>query len=233
MTEKGKQEPIYFNPNEWIKNEISLVKGNLSDEKIKLYEEAEKILLKLLSEDYGMNNIHEIMSIIGRLVNRKPLTPIEDKEEEWYVEKKPILPKNCKGISCGNRITPLVKYTKMDDEVKYIDMDRVECVNLKTRKVFESSFITELVYNMYPITLPYYIPDKNYRVYLSFDDRVAEWVVLGIFRAVWVERLETPNGDIVPIDKCFKYKLGNGGNYIEITKDEYNEIMERVFEGCR
>jgi hypothetical protein len=152
--------------------------------------------------------------ILNRLIEGKPLTPIEDIEDVWRVIDRR---ENFKEYQC-NRMSALFKRVYDDGKVTYSDTSRIVCVDMHSGSTYYSGLVRGVVNEMYPLTMPY-MPKDPYKVYC--EDFLAD-PKNGDFDTVGILYLLTPEGERVIIDKFYKE---SGRGFAEISLEEY---LERV-----
>lgn len=186
------------------------------------YESAYKAFLSLCGDEHSGYSIKLTKAILNRLIDGKPLTPIEDVPDIWS------------NITCFNneyvsyqctRMTSLFKDVYTDGTVKYHDVDRSICVNIDDPKKigWHAGFINNLIHEIYPISMPYSPPSKPFVVYhtegLSDPKN-------GDYDTVRVWYVDKPDGTRDIIERFFK-EDENGLSFIEISREEYEERMRK------
>lgn len=204
---------------EWAKREIELAckreRGdkdpNEWDYGVACYESAFKAFESLMMDEHSEYSIYATMSILNRLVQCKPLTPIEDTPDIWH-ECEFTNTGYAKNLQCS-RMGSFWKDIYPDGTVEYIDNDRVVTYHIDHPTiVWHNGTITHLIHEMFPITMPYYPESTPYKVYIYEGlDTVAVFYVI------------KPNGERVDINRYFDVT----GDIREITKEEYQEREKR------
>lgn len=118
---------------EWAKNEVEIAckrenpdrKEGEFDYGCACYESALKAFESLCEDGHSGMSIGFTKQILNRLIDGKPLTPIEDTEEMW---KRPWTDKKGKQYQCS-RMSSLFKTVTPNGEIKYSDINRCYCVN--------------------------------------------------------------------------------------------------------
>ena len=208
----------------WAENEIRIAcereKRNSKDGEwdygVACYESALKAFKCLCGDEHSGMSIGITKSILNRLIDGRPLTPIEDTVDIWNLcnfgenDKKKVY--QCK------RTSSLFKYVYPDGTVKYHDVDRTRCYGKTNPNVlYHSSLVDGLIGKMWPITMPYY-PDGTIKVACEdflVDKRNGDFDTVGIFYAV------QPDGTRVEINRYFKRDDWLDNDWVEITHDEY------------
>ena len=122
--------------------------------------------------------------ILVRLIEGKPLSPIEDTDDEWcdvsHYEKEALV-----GVKYqSKRMGSLFKDVREDGSYRYYDVDSSYCVDINTKNTYSNGFIRkEIVDKMFPITLPY-MPGEPMKVYCEdflTDPKNGDFDTMGIF----------------------------------------------------
>lgn len=215
---------------EWAKQEIEIAikkeRGdgdpNEWDYGCACYESAYKAFLSLCEDEHSGYSIGFTKEILNRLIDGKPLTPIEDVPDVW--SKITCLKNECTAYQC-KRMSSLFKHVYTDGTVKYNDIDRYICVDKDRPRssCWCNGFINRLLDEKYPITMPYCPPTKPFVVYCAeglSDPKNGDFDTIGI----WY--VDKPNGERDVIERFFKDDE-NGSSYIEIDRQEYEKRMKK------
>lgn len=185
------------------------------------YESALKAFKSLCEDGHSGFSIHMTKNILNRLIDGKPLTPIEDTEDIWNYCGHAL--NGVQTYQC-DRMDSLFKYVYSDGTVKYSDNDSCYCVSVnKPNMTWHNGFVHNLVESMFPITMPY-MPGAPIIVYIEeflTDKKNGDYDTMGILYAV------KPDGERIQIDRYFK---DGEENFDEIDADEYNERKMLSFE---
>ena len=195
------------NLEKWAKREIEL---QLKECKNDWYSKnvlkcAYKVYKKLCKQNHSGASVQLVKSVLDRLIDLKPLSPIEGNDDEWtdvtWNDSKATVYQN-------RRYTALFKNVYKDGTVIYNDVDR--WLGYDDRGIcFSSGAVNKFLDRMYPITLPYY--------------PVTEKVYVKEFLA------DKNNGDFDTI--YFKYKdvekylTERNGEFVEISQKEYEQLL--------
>ena len=189
------------------------------------YESAHKAFKSLMEDGHSGTSISITKNILNRLIEGKPLTPIEDTDDVWnpgfeYIDdKKGYTTYQCK------RMSSLFKKVFNDGTVEYNDVDRVVYVDVKEdghEIHWSNGFITCLINEMFPITIPYIPEDKPYKVYgrdFLYDPKNGDYDTMSI------DYVYTPKGERIEIDRYFKDNP-EGRGMVEIDFKEFRERLE-------
>ena len=189
------------------------------------YESALKAFKTLCDDGHSGLSIKITQSILNRLINGQPLTPIEDTDDVWY---------ECHHYEDGHklyqckRMSSLFKDVYADGTVEYSENGRLYCVNIHNPTyTYSSGLVRRIIDKMFPITMPY-IPGKPIKVYCEdflTDKKHGDFDTIGVFYA-----LKTENGEQkkIEINRFFREPKDNEErDWIEISIGEY---MQRKHE---
>lgn len=211
---------------EWAEREIEIAckrenpdrKEGEFDYGCACYESALKAFNSLLEDGHSGMSIGFTKNILNRLIDGKPLTPIEDTDDIWEFsyEKDGVETYQC------SRMSSLFKDVCPDGTVKYFDNNRFICYEIGSDVPFHNGFIKRIAEeNVGEITMPYIPSDKPIKIYVSeslVDPKNGDNDTLGILYCVY------PDGRECRIDRYFK-EVEN--SFEEIDEHEWNE---RVFK---
>lgn len=178
------------------------------------YESALKAYRSLSEDGHSGFSIGMKKYILNRLIDHKPLTPIEDTEDVWN---------DISDMSCGcanyqcRRMSSLFKYVYPDGTIKYRDVNRFYGVNIDNPNgSYHSGLIDRVMEELYPIHMPYF-PTKSFKVVCEkfLTDRKN-----GDFDTVGMLHFIDPDGVRVELNRYFKEAEED---FVEIDKDEYEE----------
>lgn len=218
---------------EWAKKEIELAckrenpdrKEDWFDYGCACYESAFKAFESLLEDEHSGFSISITKRILNRLIDGKVLTPIEDTPDVWREIS-----------SCGDeiveeyqckRMSELFKKVYSDGTIKYSNINRIIGVNISDGVSLTNGLISNIIDEMYPITMPYFPPDKPFRVYFEdflSDPKNGDYDTMGIFYVL------TPQDEEVEINRFF---TEDGGSFKEITEEEYDAMRRRTIMEAR
>lgn len=205
---------------DWARREIEIAcakeRGNKEESEwdygCACYESALKAFESLMQDGHSGFSISVTKQILIRLIEGKPLTPIEDTEDIWY--EVGGYKDDRKHYQC-KRMSSLFKEVHSDGTVRYSDNDRIMCFDVNNPRVsYYSGLVADIVDEKFPIAMPY-VPKNPIKVYCK------EWLTdrkNGDFDTVAILYAVLPDGKKVDIQRYFK-DAENG--YEEIDKDEY------------
>lgn len=217
--------------NNWAKREVEIAckhenpdrKEGEFDYGCSCYESALKAFNSLMEDGHSGFSIGLTKQILNRLIDHKPLTPIEDTDDVWECigswdddDKKVLY--QCK------RMCSLFKDVYPDGSVKYSDVSRVVGINLDNPNVGWSSWITRnIVEELFPLTMPYMPEDKPYKV---FCEECLTDPKNGDFDTLAVYYIMKPDGEKVEVNRYFKDGNTVYDGWDEISLKEYKERKE-------
>lgn len=212
----------------WAEQEVEIAckreKDNASngewDYGIACYESALRAFNSLMKDGHSGCSIGITKSILNRLIDGKPLTPIEDTPDMWNSlsrfggDDKQSTSYQCK------RMSSLFKYIYADGSVKYRDIDSNYCVNINNPDAtYHSGLVQRIMDEMFPVKMPY-MPGKPIKVYCEdflTDTKNGDFDTVGVLYAI------TPDDKRVDINRFFKESDAGPYGMKEIGLDEYNE----------
>ena len=180
------------------------------------YESALKAYKSLIEDGHSGFSIRLTKQILNRLIDCKPLTPIEDTDDIWSDISEYLPEEGRRSYQC-KRMSSLFKYVYADGTVEYKDIDRYYCIDINNTEVtYYSGLVQRIIDEMFPITMPYF-PGKPIKVYCEnflTDRKNGDFDTVGIFYAI------KPDGEKIEINRFFKE---SEDGWDEIDEVEYNE----------
>ena len=210
---------------EWAKKEVELAKiieaKDLKEGEFDYdgacYDSALKAFNSLMSDGHSGMSIKLTQQILNRLIDGKPLLPIEDIEDIW---DEVVRNKEDKVIvyQCS-RMSSLFKYVYENGKVTYSDIDRSYCFDINEPDIRYSFGLVENIINeMFPITMPYSPTNERIKVcceqFLYSPDG-------GDFDSVGVLYVEDPDNKRINVSRYFK---AEDNKWVEI---EFTEHINR------
>ena len=215
-----------MNMTEWAKREVEIAckrenpnrKEGEFDYGCACYESALKAFNSLMEDGHSGMSIGFTKNILVKLIEGRPLTPIEDTEDIW---------KNVTGemhydhelYQC-ERMFSLFKYVYPDGTIRYSDNNHYCAIDVKSGIPYHNGLVSRLIHEMFPITMPYF-PDEPIKVYcgeLLTDRKNGDFDTKAILYAI------KPDGEKIDIHRYFKENENKDGDpWIEIDEKEYNE----------
>lgn len=214
---------------DWAKREVEIAckkeRGNSKEDEFDYgcacYESALKAFESLLEDGHSGFSIKITQSILNRLLNGQPLTPIEDTDDIWIDSICSV--KGVKTYQC-KRMNSLFKDVYPDGTIKYQDINGSYCINISNPTVgYSSSLVRDIIDKMFPITMPY-MPGNPIKVYCEdflTDKKNGDFDTVGVFYAL---RTEAGKQEKIDINRFFRVPEDDEpGAWTEISKEEYDE----------
>lgn len=210
----------------WAKREVELAcrhenpnrKDGEFDYRCACYESALEVFNVLCDQGHSGYSIHLTQNFLNRLIDGKPLTPIGDTDDIWTLSYEDA---DKKEYQCS-RMPSFFKTVFLDGTVKYSDVDRVVCYDIRNAG-YTNLFITELIDKMCPICMPYTPCDNPFKVYISsflYDPKNGDYDTFAVKYVI------NPFGERINIYRYFKE---HKKTFIEINSAEYmNRLNKRV-----
>lgn len=208
----------YESLSDWAEREVKIASAKEDGYGAGCYKSALKAFRSLMDDGHSGCSIGITQAILNRLIEGKPLTPIDDDPANWI---------ECGWRSCdgsmvhqNSRMSGLFKNVYPDGTVTFDDIDRVTLVEIEddgTETTWHSGLASKLVDEIAgPITLPYYPKARPYKVYAKqFDSVNAE---VGSFDTSHIIKIVDPDGNEIPCERFYK-ETTDGDE--EIGRDEY------------
>lgn len=209
--------------SEWAKREIEIACAKERGDKPEsewdygcaCYESAYKAFQSLTEDGHSGMSIGITKNILNRLIDGKPLTAIEDTPDVWH---EVTYRGRGQSYQC-NRMSSLFKDVYPDGKVEYNDINRCYCINKGNPDAcgWHNGFISRLIHEKYPITMPYYPPAKPFVVHCTeglSDPKNGDFDTIGVWCVV------KPDGEKDIIERFFKE---GEESFVEISKEEYFE----------
>lgn len=205
---------------DWAEKEIELACASEDQDEYgrACYESALKAFRSLYEDGHSGFSIEFTKHILNRLIDGKPLTSIEDTDDVWYE----VWFNTDKSTYQCLRMSSLFKDVYRDGTIRFHDNDRIVCVDIdypNPSATYHNGFVSNIVDDMFPITMPYTPSDKPFTVYCeSFltDPKNGDYDTKGI---IYVKK---PDGELVDILRYFKEnEAGSDPKFVEISESEY------------
>lgn len=212
--------------SEWAKNEVRIACKREAPDRAEgewdygcaCYESALKAYLSLMEDEHSGMSFRFTAGILERLLETKPLTPIEDLPEAW---DNPLSKQDDGTVTYQcSRMSSLFKDVKPDGSVSYTDVERYYCRDVESGITYKCGLESRILDELHPITMPYFPPVGSYVFSvkeLLTDRRNGDLDTKAIYT------LKSPDGTVEQIDRYFKE--GPHG-WEEIAVAEYLERCE-------
>lgn len=212
-----------MNMLEWAKNEVAIASKRERGDKPECecdyscacYNSAMRAFESLLGDGHSGMSIVFTKNILDRLIDGKPLTPIEDTKEVWnYVYRNED---GSKIYQC-KRMYSLFKYVAKDGSVTYNDTNRHYCINENNSHIsWHNNFVAKIYNKMCPLAFPY-MPNSRPDVVVCNElltDRKN-----GYYDTLAILYIKKAYGERVEVNRYFKK---DGVSFTEISPEEYKE----------
>lgn len=194
------------------------------------YKSALKAYKSLCKDGHSGVSFNFTRIILERLMEGLPLTPITDEDfkgEDSICGDEDLTSRGLKSeIQCP-RMSSLFRRETLDGKVSYSDIDRAYCINIENPSDTYSSAKDQVVDEFFPITMPY-MPEKGkYKVYCQTfltDKKNGDFDTQAILYFI------TPDGKRVDVNR---YQTEKDGKMVDITKEEYESLLEKRIDGLR
>lgn len=212
-----KKRRLHESLSDWAELEVKIACKKEDGYGAGCYKSALKAFHSLMADGHSGFSIGITQSILNRLIEGKPLTPIDDDPDLWnecggYGDEKSVYQ--------NARMSGLFKDVYADGTVSFHDIDRVTLVEVAddgTETTWHSGLASQLVDEIVgPITLPYYPKAKPYKVYAQKFDSVN--AAVGCFDTSHIIKIVDPDGNEIP---CERFYAATVDDMVEIDKEEY------------
>lgn len=214
---KHPKRRLHESLSDWADREVKIACKKEDGYGAGCYKSALKAFHSLMDDGHSGCSIGFTQAILNRLIEGKPLTPIDDDPDLWdeccgYGEEKTVY-QNARMFSLFKNVFP-------DGTVKFHDIDRETLVEIEddgTETTCHSGLASKLVDEIIgPITLPYYPKAKPYKVYAQRFDSVN--AAVGCFDTSHIIKIVDPDGNEIP---CERFYAETVDDMVEIDKEEY------------
>lgn len=214
---KHPKRRLHESLSDWADREVKIACKKEDGYGAGCYKSALKAFHSLMDDGHSGCSIGFTQAILNRLIEGKPLTPIDDDPDLWneccgYGEEKTVYQ--------NARMSSLFKNIFPDGTVKFHDIDRETLVEIEddgTETTWNSGLASKLVDEIIgPITLPYYPKAKPYKVYAQRFDSVN--AAVGCFDTSHIIKIVDPDGNEIP---CERFYAETVDGMVEIDKEEY------------
>jgi hypothetical protein len=191
------------------------------------YESAMKAFKNLMKDGHSGHSIQITKNILNRLIDGKPLTPIEDTDDVWGLVTD--YPNGTKGYQC-KRMSALFKDISPDGTVTYNDVERVVGIEVDNKSSWHSGLCDRVINEMFPIKMPYFPNNKPFEVYMKSVTEDEHGNVIetpGCFNTVYLYYAIKPDGERIELNR--KFKENEQGKMVEVaiavTLGEESEVQ--------
>lgn len=208
---------------DWAKKEVELAKiieaKDLKEGEFDYggacYDSALKAFKSLAKDGHSGMSIKLTQQILNRLIDGKPLTPIEDSDDIWnevaYDKEDKAIVYQCR------RMGSLFKYVYENGRVIYSDIDRCYCFNINEPDIrYSFGLVKNIIDEMFPITMPYSPANERIKVcceeFLYSPDG-------GDFDSVGILYVDDHDNKRINVSRFFKEE---DNKWVEISDVEYD-----------
>lgn len=184
------------------------------------YDSAMKAYKSLMNNGHSGFSIMLTKQILNRLIDGKPLTPIEDTPDVWAESRDFLENRGYVNYQCL-RMSSLFKKVYPDGTVKYVDIDSVQCVDADNGSSYHSGLAQRIIDEMFPITMPY-CPGKGFTVYCTdclSDPKNGDFDTVAVLYAI------KGDGERLEINRFFKEDREYGWTEIDGMEYEQRKTM--------
>ena len=189
------------------------------------YESALKAFKCLCEDGRSGFSIKMTQEILNRLIDGKPLTPIDELKDVWMLECSD----EDKMTYQSKRMSSLFAEVYKDGTTIYRDNNYCYCVDIRnSTNIYNFGLVSRIVHELFPISMPY-MPDEPIKVYCEdylTDKNNGDFDTVGVFYALKEEdgrqkRIEINRFFRAPFsdESCDKKYPG----WVEISEGEYKE----------
>lgn len=212
---------------EWADNEVKIAcererngkPENEWDYGCACYESALKAFNSLCEDGHSGASFEITKAILNRLMDHRPLTPIEDVNDVWNL----VSEQNGNKIYQCKRMSSLFKEVTPDGKSNYSETNRCICIDINNpNSRFSNGLARKILDEMFPIEMPYF-PSGTIKIYredfLAYEDG-------GDFDTIGILYFRMPDGEMVEVKRYFKEDVDC--NWAEITLREYIARKEKA-----
>lgn len=182
------------------------------------YESAFKAFKSLCEDGHSGMSIGFTKHILNRLIDGKPLTPIQGTDDEWEGGHRRT-GNDYKSHQC-KRMSSLFKDAYDDGTIIYDDIDRCYCRDINTGSTYKFGLVRDILNELYPITMPY-MPEEEPYVFDTEELKLQD--TPGDFDTFVIHYIHRPDGTVEELNRY--YTEDDNGKMVEITEEEYEKLV--------
>lgn len=202
----------------WAKREVELAKAEDCSDIYggRCYDSALKAYNSLLEDEHSGYSIMVTKQILNRLIDIKPLTPIEDTPDIW--EKCARSDDQGYDTYQCKRMSSLFKDVYPDGTIRYSDTDRVSYHDRAHDSYWINKRYRDFVDIHYPINMPYYPSDEKFVFECeTYGKEIGSY-------DIWADLcLRLPGGKVIELDMYWK-ETEDGD--VRISREEFEELKK-------
>ena len=214
---------------EWAENEVKIAckrenpdwDGKSFDYGCACYQSALKAYKSLMDDEHSGASFAFTKSILIRLMNGHPLTPIT--EDDFKDAPNSLSAKEDDITQQCPRMSSLFRTIDKDGNVTFNDIERIVCYDTRSKYGYSSGLVNDIINKMFPITLPYLPSVKNFEVYTEdflIDPANGDFDTVGVLYCI-----SKPDGTRVEINRFFTVR---NDQMVEISKEEYDSLKKKA-----
>ena len=186
------------------------------------YESALKAYKSIASDGHSGFSFGLTKNILIRLLEGKPIIPIEDVPEIWNeLGEYGGVPDLEKHYQC-QRMSSLFKYEYTNGRIEYRDVDRVYGQDISDpNSRYTSKLTSDVVNDLFPIIMPY---NPETKPYIVMTETFLSDINNGDYDTKGLIELITPEKEHIPLNEWYK-EVADG--WKRISNEEY---LERKFK---
>lgn len=234
------EKVIFNNMIDWAENEVKIacekehpgLKEGEWDYDCACYQSALKAYKSLIHDDHSGFSWNITASILKRLMDGNPLTPIEDVDDTWSDE--PIYKSDDHVTYQCIRRSSLFKNVYNDGHVEYHDNHQFICIDIHDGATYTLGLIRNVMQEKFPITFPY-MPGNAIKVYCEdflTDPKNGDFDTIGIIYCKTDDGKKNINRYFKALsnDKAGVFYCSSSG-WKEINFDEYmkRKVMAKTY----
>lgn len=218
---------------QWARNEVDLAKKYNAEDSPDdpwmiaygdaCYESALKAFTTFVGDGHSGMSITIAQSFLNRLINLKPLTPIQESDDIWNEinSNEELTLYQC------SRMSSLFKTVYADGRIVYSDNDRWLTHSLGDTEIrYYSGLTTRVMDELYPIEMPYFPAAKPFNVTQEDFFAKGEGEEVPAYTAGILYVVDDENSQSI-VNKFYKFPEGYS-EPVEIDADEYNYRKQNI-----
>lgn len=121
-------------------------------------------------------------------------------------------------------MSSLFRDESLDGTITYNDVDRTSFIIVDSGTSWHNGLADKIVDEIFPISMPYYPPIENYKVYgqdFLTDTKNGDFDTIALFNVV------TPDAEDIVIGKYYK---NSDDGFTEISKEEFDDRVKMHYD---
>lgn len=204
----------------WAENEVKIAMEKADGYGRACMKSALKAFNSLCDDGHSGNSIYITKQIFDRLIEGKPLTPVQNTSDEWtFLETH----NGCSRYQ-NKRISSLFKDVSPHGGASFCDVNRAVFYDVDTNSNWCFGLTNAIADEMFPIAMPYYPPDKPFTF---IGNEILYDTNNGDFDTIQISCVKDPNGKTHSINRYFREsrtdEVETYPGWVEISDDEWVE----------